>query len=405
MQTQGAFLVGAPEFILQDRYEIWRPQVEAHSQSGCRVLLIATYRGDPQPDSLDSSLVTPLGLVMLSNRIRANAPQTFAYFASQGVTIKVISGDNPLTVSQVAQRAGIENADRYVDTRELETSQQFAQAVEQYTVFGRVTPDKKKALIQAMQAQGHTVAMTGDGVNDVLAMKEADCGVAMASGAQAASQVARLVLTDSDFAAMPHIVDEGRRVINNIQRAAALFLVKNIFSLGLALVALFAGLRFPLESFHLSIVSALTIGVPGFFLAMEPNYQRVTGKFLTTTLRKALPGGLTGMLVVLLAQFFIYQRQLPLEDAQTISTGILLAVGLLVLYRVCSPFSLLRRLVWGAMALGVVGAFLVLPPVVGYLRITHPDSWLVLAGMAAAVPLVFGALSGLFQITDRLWKK
>lgn len=403
--SHGTYVIGAPELILGANYHTIRDAVETHIVTGCRVLLIAAYDGMPSQEGLSSVLVKPLGLVLLSNRIRPQARETFEYFARQGVTIKVISGDNPLTVSQVALRAGIAHADKYIDTQTLHTDQELAQAAEAYTVFGRVTPEKKKALIRAMQAQGHIVAMTGDGVNDVLAMKESDCGVAMATGAQAASQVARLVLLDSDFAAMPHIVDEGRRVINNIQRAAALFLVKNIFSLGLALVTLFAGLRFPLESFHLSIVSSLTIGVPGFFLAMEPNYERVTGSFLGSTLRKALPGGLTGMLVVLLAQFFIYQRQIPIGDAQTISTAILLAGGLLVLYRVCSPFSLLRRLVWGAMAIGVIGAFFVLPPVVGYLKISNPDSWLVLAGMVGAVPLVFAALSALCRMGDKLFLK
>ena len=404
-REHGAFLIGAPEFIMGDAYASIAELVLPYSQTGSRVLLIAAYEDATIPEQLDSRQVRPLGLVLLSNRIRQQAQETFAYFAKQGVHIKVISGDNALTVSQVAQRAGIQNAKQYIDAQQLETPEDFRHAVEHYTVFGRVTPEQKKALILAMQEQGHTVAMTGDGVNDVLAMKHSDCGVAMASGAQAASQVARMVLLDSDFAAMPHIVDEGRRVINNIQRAATLFLVKNIFSLGLALVTLFTGLRFPLESFHLSIVSSLTIGVPGFFLAMEPNYERVTGKFLKTTLRRAFPGGLTGMIVVLLSQIFVTYRHLPIGDAQTIATAILLASGLLVLYKVCTPFSRLRTMIWGAMCICVVGAFFVLPPILGYLAIRNPDSWLVLVGMVATVPLVSAALHGIFRLVDRITAK
>lgn len=400
----GTFLVGAPELIAQEGYAAIREAVEKNSENGSRVLLIAAYQDALPQDKTDSSKVKPLGLLLLSNKIRPNARQTFAFFVRQGVTIKVISGDNPRTVSQVALRAGIQNAEHYIDTQDLDTPQDYIDAVNRYTVFGRVTPDKKKHLIRAMRNQGHTVAMTGDGVNDVLALKESDCGVAMASGAQAANQVARMVLLDSDFAAMPHIVDEGRRVINNIQRAATLFLVKNIFSLGIALVTLFFGLRFPLESFHLSIVSALTIGVPGFFLAMEPNYERVTGKFLSTTLRRAFPGGLTGMLVVLASQWITHAMALPVKDCQTIATAILLASGLTVLYTVCVPFSALRRFVWFGMTACVLGAFVVLPPIFGYLTISANRSWAVLAGTVAAVPVVFLLMQGLFRLLDKVKK-
>ena len=404
-EGQGAFLVGAPEFILGSRYEELRQDAEHWSSTGHRVLLVAGYDGDPQPGALESWAITPLALIALTNRIREQAPATFAYFAKQGVTIKVISGDNPATVSAVAMRAGIAGADRYIDTNALETEEDFLEAVQTYAVFGRVTPDKKKKLIQALKKQGHTVAMTGDGVNDVLAMKESHCGIAMASGAQAASQVARLVLLDSDFAAMPEIVGEGRRVINNIQRAASLFLVKNIFSLGLALVTLITNLQFPLESFHLSIMSALTIGVPGFFLAMEPNYERVTGKFLPTTLRKAFPGGLTNILVVLTAQAFMAAFHIPAVDGQSISTAILCMVGALVLFEVCKPFTKLRKLVWAGVAVAVVGAFFVMPPVTGYLKVTRLSSWLVMAAVLVMAPTVFYCMQYLFAQWDKLVAK
>ncbi len=399
---QQAYLAGAPEFIMGSAYGEVQEAVEPLAQTGHRVLLVARYDGDPEPGKLDRSLLTPLALLALTNRIREQAPATFAYFRSQGVTVKVISGDNPATVSEVARRAGIPNAEHYIDTGTLVTPEDFYEAAEQYTVFGRVTPEQKRHLIRAMKYRGHTVAMTGDGVNDVLAMKEADCGIAMASGAQAASQVAKLVLLDSDFAAMPGIVGEGRRVINNIQRAASLFLVKNIFSLGLALLTLATSMQFPLESFHLSIVSALTIGVPGFFLALEPNYERVTGHFLRTTLRRALPGGITNILVVLAAQAFVNVFTLPQTDGQSIAAAVLCMVGLLVLYKVCQPFTKLRRFVWWSMAACVIGAFFLLPPVTGYLEFTRASSLLVLGAALTMVPTVLYAARYVFSQFDRL---
>ena len=354
---EGAFLVGAPESILGRGYEDLRGEVEPWQECGYRVLLVAQYHGEPQPGKLEHTLVKPLALVLLGSRIRAEAPETFRYFAQQGVTIKVISGDNPQTVAEVARRAGIENADMAVDTTTLETEEEIRAAAAKYTVFGRVTPEMKKALVHQLKKDGHTVAMTGDGVNDVLAMREASCAVAMAGGAQAATQVAQLVLTESDFSAMPSIVAEGRRVVNNIQRAATLFLVKNIFSLGLSLITIFAALPYPVVPIHLTLISALTIGVPSFFLAMEPNYQRFSGHFLRGVLRRAFPGGLTNIFVVLAAQAFMPVFGLGLQQIGTVSAGILAAVGMLVLWRVCSPFDLWRRIIWIAMGAGLVVCF------------------------------------------------
>jgi cation-transporting ATPase E len=345
-----------------------------------------------------------MALLLLTNRIRPEAPDTFRYFAQQGVAVKVISGDNPATVADVAARAAIENADKFVDAQTLETEEDFLQAVREYTVFGRVTPDKKKALILALKKQGHTVAMTGDGVNDVLAMRQADCGIGMAGGAQAATQVAQLVLTDGDFAGMPQIVAEGRRVINNIQRAAALFLVKNIFSLGLALLSLLTSWPYPLVPIQLTLISTLTIGVPSFFLAMEPNYERVTGSFIRGVLRKALPGGLTNIAVVMAAQAYRAAFGLTQEQTGTICAAILAAVGLLVLYQTCKPFDLFRRIIWGAMAVGLVGAFVFL----GELFELHPGDekvLLVMATLLAIAVSVFLVISRVFAWSDRMLEK
>ncbi len=401
-EDQGAFLAGAPEFILGSRFDEVQETVHSWSSVGYRVLLVAAYDGSPEPGKLDAERVTPLALVLLSNQIRPEAPETFAYFAQQGVSVRVISGDNPETVSDVAARAGIPGADQYVDAGKLETDEDFSDAVERYTVFGRVTPDQKKRLVKAFQAKGHTVAMTGDGVNDVLAMKQADCSVAMASGAQAASQVASLVLLQSDFAAMPGIVAEGRRVINNIQRAATLFLVKNIFSLALSIISLFTNWPYPLAPLHLSVISALTIGVPSFFLAMEPNYERVKGRFLRGVLRRAFPGGLTNIFVVLAAQAFSHVFSIPTEQISTVCAAILAFVGLLVLYQVCKPFDRFRKGIWGAMAAALVVCFTLLGGLFD-LQTGSVGAGLVMATLLIMTPTVFFSIQRIFDWGDKAY--
>ena len=403
-EQEGAYLAGAPEFILGSRFSEVAETVHSWSSMGYRVLLVAAYDGVPEPERLDAERVSPLALVLLTNQIRPQAANTFAYFAQQGVSVRVISGDNPETVSEVAARAGIPNADRYLDATSLQTDEDYLRAVDNCTVFGRVTPDQKKRLVEAFQARGRTVAMTGDGVNDVLAMKQANCSIAMASGAQAASQVASLVLLDSDFAAMPGIVGEGRRVINNIQRAATLFLVKNIFSLALSIISLFTNWPYPLAPLHLSVISALTIGVPSFFLAMEPNYERVRGRFLRGVLRRAFPGGLTNIFVVLAAQAFSDVFAIPTEQISTVCAAILAFVGLLVLYQVCKPFDRFRKLIWGAMAAALVVCFTLLGGLFD-LRTGSVGAGLVMATLLIMTPTVFFSMQRLFDWGDKayLW--
>ena len=403
-RDQGAFLVGAPEFILGSRYEEVRQAVEPWSSSGYRVLLVAEYAGDPEPGALQEDKLTSLALLLLTNRIRSEAPETFRYFAQQGVAIKVISGDNPVTVSDVARRAGIENAESWVDAQALETEEDFLRALETAAVFGRVTPDKKKLLIRLLRQQGHTVAMTGDGVNDVLAMREASCAVAMAQGAQAASQVSQLVLLDSDFSAMPHIVGEGRRVINNIQRAATLFLVKNIFSLTLSLISLLTAWPYPIMPLHLSVISALTIGIPSFFLAMEPNYERFSGHFLRGVLRRAFPGGLTNVFVVLMAQAFMDVFSITQEQTATICASLLGVVGLLVLFQVCKPFDKFRKIIWTCMAAGLLVCFTALG---GFfdLHTGNVSTLLVMVTLLIMTPTVFFAVQRAFDWGDRIYAR
>ena len=383
----GRYVVGAPEFIMGDRYDSIRGEAEPWSERGCRVLLLAAYDTAFDDGPLQSAHVAPIALVFLSNLLRPDAQETFRYFASQGVSVRVISGDNPITVAQVAARAGIENADRYVDAMTLSTEQDFEEAVKYYTVFGRVTPEQKRYLVRAFQKQGHTVAMTGDGVNDVLALKDANCGIAMASGSQAASQVAQIVLLNSQFSAMPAIVAEGRRVINNIQRAASLFLVKNIFSFALTLLLLFIDMPYPLLPIQLSLISTFTIGIPSFFLALEPNYARVEGKFMRNVIRRAMPGGLTNLTIVLLAGFFTSTFGLSNEQLNTICVWVMSAVGLVTLYHVSVPFTRLRLAVLAAMTAAMLFSLLVIPAFFD-LPTLNASSALILVTLLLACPTV-----------------
>ncbi len=397
------YVIGAPEFTMAGRYWQLQQQVEEHSALGYRVLLVAQYAA-PAAEKLNENLLTPLALVLLSNRIRPEAPETFAYFAKQGVSVKVISGDNPLTVSEVARRANIPGAENWVDASVLETDEDFTHAALTCTVFGRVTPDKKKRLIATFKALGHTVAMTGDGVNDVLAMKESDCSIAMAGGAQAASQIGKLVLLDANFAAMPSIVDEGRRVINNIQRSATLFLVKNIFSLGLALLTFLTGFAYPFAPLHLTVISTMTIGVPGFLLALEPNYRRIKDGFLKTVLRKALPCGLTDVLLVVLAQVLCNLAGFMPNQISTICTALLALVGMLVLLETCKPLNLYRGGICALMTLGIVGCFTLLVPLFDFAA-GGWEFWTIGIGLGVAAPFVLWGLQKLFDLGEAYFRQ
>ena len=362
-----AYVLGAPEFVLRGDYEKYRPLMESYSADGFRTVLFGRYEGTPDGQALTESVI-PMGLILLTNPIRRDAPETFRYFAQQGVTIKVISGDNPLTVSQIAAEAGIPGAENYVDASTLETEEALRTAAEQYTVFGRVTPEQKRLLVRALQSAGHTVGMTGDGVNDVLALKEADCSVAMASGCDAAAQVSQLVLLESDFSAMPSVVAEGRRVVNNIQRSASLFLVKNIFSFLMAVFSACFMLNYPLEPAQISLISMFTIGIPGFFLALQPNTEVIHGRFLSNVLIKALPAGLTDFLVV--GALVIFGRVFGVNetDISTACTMLLAIVGFMILYHISKPLNLLRWIVWIGSGVGLLVCSIYLGDIFG---ITH----------------------------------
>ena len=354
------YLLGAPDVLLGERYGEYAERIDAYAAKGCRVLLLADYSGTLR-DKTPTAALLPLALILLNNKIRAEAPDTFRFFAEQGVDIKVISGDNHVTVSEVARRAGIRGAEKCVDARTLQTEEQLAAAAEQYTVFGRVTPAQKKSLVLALKARGHTVAMTGDGVNDVLALKEADCSIAVASGSDVACQVSHIVLMDNNFASMPSVVAEGRRVINNIERSASLYLVKNIFTFFLAFFTLFATLPYPFSPARLTLVNAVTIGIPSFILAMEPNESLITGKFLRNVIFRALPSAMTDLVLIVGIQLFYIAFHIDYDLMCTICTGVMGIVGLMMVHRTCKPYNSIRKVMIAVLVAGFAIAYFALP--------------------------------------------
>ena len=382
-----SYVLCAPEFDLRDDDEIYKETIESCGSEGYRVLVFGRYEGTPDGKALTEAVV-PYGLVLLANPIRKEAWETFQYFADQGVDIKVISGDNPVTVSKVASQAGIANADNYIDASQLKTPDDIKQAVLKYTVFGRVTPDQKRQFVRALKEAGKTVAMTGDGVNDVLALKDADCSIAMASGSDAAAQASQLVLLESNFSCMPSVVLEGRRVVNNIERSASLFLVKNIFSFLLSLFSMAFMITYPLEPSQISMVAMFTIGIPAFLLAMEPNKKMIEGHFLTNVLLKALPAGLTDVLIVGFLTVFGQTFGMSNEEISTAATLLLAIVGLMILFKISKPMNVFRWIVWSAMVAGLLFCVIFLKNLFGIGVMTRKCCMTLIVFAVATEPLL-----------------
>ena len=358
---QTTMLIGAPEMILRKQFDQYKDEFEEYAEEGYRVLIVANYPGVLTEDNSKLSKdVSVLGYILLSNPIRKEAKPTFEYFGKQGINIKVISGDNPVTVSRVAGQAGIVGADKYIDAQEIHDGK-YEEAVKKYNVFGRVKPEQKKKFVTALQNLGNTVAMTGDGVNDILAMKKADCSVAMASGNSAAVQASQVVLLDSNFARMPDVVNEGRRVVNNIQRSASLYLVKNIFSFLMAIFSLIMVVNYPLQPAQISLISAFTIGLPSFLLALESNHNRIRGKFLLNVLTRSIPGGVTDMLAVSILVVASYYVQLNTHDVGTTATLLLIAVGMMVMYHISAPLNKFRLGVMSLSLVCIIASIIFLP--------------------------------------------
>lgn len=349
--TGKAYVVGAPEFVLRQDYAAVQGTIEVFLEKGYRVLVFAEYEGDLDGKELTEN-ADPIAFILLNNAIREGAMDTFRYFSKRGVEVKVISGDNPITVSEIAKKAGIRHAEKQVDAATLKTVDAVRKAAKKYTVFGRVTPEQKRLLVQALKEQGKTVAMTGDGVNDILALKDADCSIAMASGSEAASHVAQLVLLDNDFNKMPAVVMEGRRVVNNIGRTASLYLVKNIFSMLLAVFSMLFLIDYPLEPSQVSLISVFTIGIPSFFLALEQNRNQIHGHFLTNVLIQALPAGITDFIVVSGLVIFCREFGVEKECVSTSCTILIAVVGFMILYHIAKPMTTPHAILIAAMVIG-----------------------------------------------------
>lgn len=389
LSDDAVYLLGAPEILLNDDFENYEAEAQKYLASGERVLLFAKAENGDRAfaDERFTGVVKPLAFIALSNPIRENAREIFEYFSSQGVDVKVISGDNPETVASVAERAGIKNAQSYIDLSGLSDDEVMSSEILRYTVFGRVSPTQKRLLVRNLKKNGHTVAMTGDGVNDVLALKDADCSIAMASGSEAASSVSDLVLVNSDFANMPKVVDEGRRVINNIERTASLFLVKNIFSFILTLVAMITVSVYPLKPIQISLSSGLMIGIPSFLLALEENHNLVKGRFLTNVLRNAFPVGITSCVLVSFAMLIADEFNMDYATLSTVSCFVFSFAGYTMLYKVCKPMNVRHGIMFAAMGIIYVASVAVLPEFFNISRLNAGSLIITILLIAQVYPL------------------
>lgn len=343
-EQEGTYLMGAAQFLFPQDYKNLTEICQKYAGEGFRILVLAHSSEIGEGTELPQNL-KPVALFLLTDVIRKEAPDTLRFFDSQGVDLKVISGDDPVTVASIAKKAGLKNADHYIDATTIQTQEQMEKAVAECSVFGRVTPQQKKQMVQALKQQGHTVAMTGDGVNDVLALKEADCSVAMAQGSDAAKNIANVVLLDSNFAAMPHIVNQGRRVVNNIRMAASMFLIKTIFSVCLSLLTIFFGEAYPFEPIQMSLISACAVGIPTFLLAQENNYNKIDHTFLRHVFINAFPAAVTitgCVFVVMLVCQDVYHSNAMLNTACVLVTGWNYMAALKTVY---SPLSRYRKII------------------------------------------------------------
>ncbi|MDY4138034.1 MAG: HAD-IC family P-type ATPase, partial [Eubacteriales bacterium] len=354
-------ILGAPEYVLGDQADSQLlEKCRAYAAEGLRVLALGES-GEPLSETEAPLAERVLGIILLSDCIRPHAEETLRYFREQGVTVKVISGDDPRTVSAIARRVDLPGWDSWVDASTLDDDA-LRDACGQYTVFGRVTPAQKKLLVEAMKQAGHSVAMTGDGVNDIPALKAADCSIAMAGGADAAKHAAQLTLLQSDFSALPQVVLEGRRVVNNVTRAASLFLVKTLYSFAVTVLLLFLPAVYPFQPIQLTLISSLTIGIPSFFLALEPNRERIRGRFLDMVLLRAVPGAAGVTLCAVLAMMLEHQGW-AVDVCSTVATLSAGGIGLMVLLGTCLPFTPMRAALWSAMTTGFVTAAMFAAPV------------------------------------------
>ena len=351
---RGTYVIGAPEFVLKDKVSDIKKDLDLYNKDN-RVILLAHSNYKFDDDSLPSD-IKPIAFILIKDRIRKDAIETLNYFKDANVELKIISGDSIETVSNIAKRVGIETDNKCIDATKLKNYNDIKEAVKKYSIFGRVTPFQKKQIVIALKENKHTVAMTGDGVNDCLALKEADCSIAMASGSDAARNVSKLVLLDSKFSSMPRIVKEGRRTVNNIQRSATLFLVKTIYSTILAFLFLFINMSYPFEPIQLTLTSIVTIGIPSFVLALEPNKEKIKGNFLINVISKAIPTAITIVINIIVIIILSSIFKITPEQTSTLCVILTAFTGFMLLHKLCRPFNLIRLTLFVSMiTLFIVG--------------------------------------------------
>lgn len=386
----GAFKLGAYEYVMDKPTAEIKQQAENFSLSGYRVLLLAECDANFSGENCK-----PIALVLLQDNIRKDAPKTIEWFKQNDVDIKIISGDNPITVSEVARRCGVDNYEKYISLQGLSNTE-VMEAASQYTIFGRVSPEQKAILVKTLKSQGKTVAMTGDGVNDILALKEADCSIAIAAGSDAARSVSQLVLLDSNFSSMPSVVAEGRRVVNNIQKSSSLFLMKTIFAIFISIFVLCMGKPYPFSPKQLTILEIFVIGLPSFFLALQPNINRIKGRFLANVARNTLPAGLC--MVGSVIAIYLYQMfsNIPTGVLITMSSLAVIATGFIALFQMCKPWNLLKSIMYVSCIGIAVSLITILPDLFEYVSMGFTDK-LILIIIIFSSYVCYGAFTKIFE--------
>ena len=393
-KNSNAYKLGAYEYVIDKPSQELKTKAENYATNGYRVLLLTEC-----DKNFSNASSKPIAFILLQDNIRKDAPKTIEWFKQNDVDIKIISGDNPITVSEVARRCGVENYDKYISLQGL-SNNEVMEVATKYSIFGRVSPEQKAILVKTLKSQGKTVAMTGDGVNDILALKEADCSIAIAAGSDAARSVSQLVLLDSNFSSMPSVVAEGRRVVNNIQKSSSLFLMKTIFAISIAIFVLCMNKTYPFSPIQFILLEMFVIGLPSFFLALQPNINRIKGKFLSNLLKNALPAGICLFSVTI--AMYIYQifTGIRTEVLVTMASLAIIVVGFIALFRMCRPFNWFKSMMYIICLSICITCIVCIPELFRYVSISYTDTLFLLVVCQASYPL-YVILNKIFDLSNK----
>lgn len=393
-KNSNAYKLGAYEYVIDKPSQELKTKAENYATNGYRVLLLTEC-----DKNFSNASSKPIAFILLQDNIRKDAPKTIEWFKQNDVDIKIISGDNPITVSEVARRCGVENYDKYISLQGL-SNNEVMEVATKYSIFGRVSPEQKAILVKTLKSQGKTVAMTGDGVNDILALKEADCSIAIAAGSDAARSVSQLVLLDSNFSSMPSVVAEGRRVVNNIQKSSSLFLMKTIFAISIAIFVLCMNKTYPFSPIQFILLEMFVIGLPSFFLALQPNINRIKGKFLSNLLKNALPAGICLFSVTI--AMYIYQifTGIRTEVLVTMASLAIIVVGFIALFRMCRPFNWFKSMMYIICLSICITCIVCIPELFRYVSISYTDVLFLIVVCQASYPL-YVILNKIFDLSNK----